>query len=442
MQQTCHNPWCSQSFTITDDDLAFFEKVSPVFNGQKELIPPPSLCPECRLQRRMTWRNDRSFHHRKCDLTGKPIISIYPDKTPFPVYHQSEWYGDKWDPMSYGRTYDPARPFFEQLHALMLAVPRLGMDLVNCENSDYCNYCGDDKNCYLDIAGEANENCYYCLFTKYSKDCMDCTFAYHSTLCHECISVYNCYNVRLSQYMEDCSDCAFCFDCKGCRNCLLSVNLRNKEYCILNTQYSKEEYENKLRELRLDSFSSLAQAANIWKEMRVKNGIYRDMYNLNCEQCNGNDLKNCQRCTHSFNATNCQDCRYLYDVLDATDCQDLNYSLYKPEVSYELISTLAMRYSAFNMASHYNASVFYCDLTNNSNNLFGCIGLNHREFCILNTQYSKEEYEKIVPTIIEQMRADGEWGQFFPSSLSPFGYNETVAMEHFPLSHEEAVKRG
>ncbi len=34
--------------------------------------------------------------------------------------------------------------------------------------------------------------------------------------------------------------------------------------------------------------------------------------------------------------------------------------------------------------------------------------------------------------------ADGEWGEFFPSSISPFGYNETVAQEYFPLEKEEA----
>ena len=37
------------------------------------------------------------------------------------------------------------------------------------------------------------------------------------------------------------------------------------------------------------------------------------------------------------------------------------------------------------------------------------------------------------------MMKTGEWGEFFPSSLSPFGYNETVAQEHFPMSREEVL---
>jgi CxxC-x17-CxxC domain-containing protein len=451
---------CSATFDFSHKDRDFYERVSPVFEDKKELISEPTLCPDCRVQRRMAWRNDRSFYHRKCDLSGKQIISIYPEGTPFPVYHQSVWYGDRWDPMTYGRDIDFSRSFLEQWHELFLAVPRLGMDIVNCENSDYCNYCGDDRNCYLDIAGEANEDCYFDLFTKHSKHCVDCTFAYHCQYCYECIQCYNCYEVKWSQYMEDCSNCSFCFDCKGCKNCLFCVNQRGKEYCILNEQHTKEEYERKLAELSLDHHSALTQAADLWKRMWIEKGIYRDMYNLSCEDCVGNDLKNSKHCTSCFNATNCRDCKYLYDVLDATDCQDLNYSLYKPELSYELISTLQMHGSAFNMASHYCSNVFYCDLTNNSQDLFGCIGLNRKRHCILNKQYTKEEYEALVPKIIDHMRKDGSamnpspsvalvtgsasgsWGEFFPVALSPFAYNETVAQEYQPLTEDDVHRRG
>ena len=38
------------------------------------------------------------------------------------------------------------------------------------------------------------------------------------------------------------------------------------------------------------------------------------------------------------------------------------------------------------------------------------------------------------------MKKRGEYGEFFPASMSPFGYNETVAHEYFPLSKEEITK--
>ena len=105
------------------------------------------------------WRNDRSFHRRKCSLSGESFISMYSEDTSFPVYKPSEWWSDKWNPLDYGQEFDFSRSFFDQWHELMNKVPRLGIDIVNCENCDFCNYCGDEKNCYLDIAGEGNEDC-------------------------------------------------------------------------------------------------------------------------------------------------------------------------------------------------------------------------------------------------------------------------------------------
>jgi len=60
----------------------------------------------------------------------------------------------------------------------------------------------------------------------------------------------------------------------------------------------------------------------------------------------------------------------------------------------------------------------------------------------LNKQYSKEEYEELVPKIVEHMKQTREFGEFFPVTLSPFAYNETVAPEYFPLTREEVESRG
>ena len=193
----------------------------------------------------------------------------------------------------------------------------------------------------------------------------------------------------------------------------------------------------------------------------MKKAIHKNIYTLNSENCSGNDVKNSKNCHNVFNVVDCEDCKYLYDVLEAKDCMDMNYSLYKPELAYEAISSLNQKYSAFIMnICIYNSQVFYIDSCQHSSNLFGCIGLRHKQYCILNKQYTKEEYEKLVPKIIEAMKSpkspltrglghpldkgglgDCEWGEFFPSSISPFGYNETVAQEYFPLSKTEAIAK-
>lgn len=421
-----------KKFELDDIDLEYYKKQG---------IPPPTLCPQERLRERLAWRNDRTFYKRPCDLCKKSFISIYDADAPYKVFCRECWWSDKYDVMEFGRDFDFNKTFSEQFADLMKQVPRLGMDLVNCENSDYCNYCGDDKNCYYDIAGEANEDCYFNLFTKYSKNCVDNTFVYHGVLCYESIHCHNCYHCFFSIYCNDCSDLYFCYDMKGCKNCLFSYNLRNKEYCIMNKQHSREEYFQKLAELGLSSYEKLQKAFDTWLKFRKENAIYKASYLINAENCSGDNVTNSKNTQFSYNVTNCEDCRYLYDVLDAKDCWDLNYSLYKPELSTELISTLNMTHSAFCLASHYCHECFYCDMCNNSKFLFGCIALNHKKHCILNKQYTKEKYEELKNKIIEHMTKTGEWGEFFDTKLSPHGYNEVVAQEYLPFTKEQAQQK-
>ena len=421
-------PKCNHTFIVTKSDVELYKKL---------LIPSPTHCPDCRHQRRLCWRNDRTFYSRKCDQTGQEFVSMYSADSNLTVYHPDAFYKEDWDPLDYGRDLDFSRPFFDQFFELQQTVPRLGIDIVHCENSYFCNYCGDDKNCYLDIAGEGNEDCYFNLFTKLSKNCVDCTFAYNSELCYETIQAYNGYNLNYCINCDDCSDCSFCYDLKGCQDCLFSTNLRQKKYYIFNKPYSKEEYKRKKTELDFSSYEKTKKALTQWQEFRLKNAIHQDASLINCENSTGNNLKNCKNTHLSFNATNCEDCKYLYDVLDAKDCQDLNYSLYKPEVAFELISTLQMRYSAFCMASHYCNHCYYCDLTNNSSDCFGCIGLKRNKYCILNKQYSKEEYFELRDRLIEHMKKTKEWGQFFPAEKSLWKYEETVANEYFPVSTDQ-----
>ena len=68
---------CKTSFEVTDEDRSFYDKVSPIIAGKKQSVPEPTLCPHCRQQRRLAWRNERVLYHRKCDMSGKQIVYPY-----------------------------------------------------------------------------------------------------------------------------------------------------------------------------------------------------------------------------------------------------------------------------------------------------------------------------------------------------------------------------
>jgi hypothetical protein len=131
---------CNSDFGITNKDLDFYDKVSPVFNGEKFGIPSPTLCPECRQQRRLSFRNERKLYKRKCDATGKNIVSIYSPDKEYKVYSQDFWWSDKWSALDYGRDFDFEKPFFEQIDKMMKEVPRSSVINGLNENSYYCNH--------------------------------------------------------------------------------------------------------------------------------------------------------------------------------------------------------------------------------------------------------------------------------------------------------------
>lgn len=158
MMHTCRE--CRQSFEISAADLKFYDHISPVFQEKKYLVPPPTLCPDCRQQRRIVWRNERKLYKRSCDLCQKNMLSMFSDTVPFPVYCVHCWWSDRWNPLEYAQDFDFSKPFFEQFAALSKKVPHLGLSVLqeSMENSEYCNHAGYLKDCYLIVNSDDRMN--------------------------------------------------------------------------------------------------------------------------------------------------------------------------------------------------------------------------------------------------------------------------------------------
>jgi hypothetical protein len=91
---------------------------------------------------------------------------------------------------------------------------------------------------------------------------------------------------------------------------------------------------------------------------------------------------------------------------------------------------------------HNSVDVYYSFACYHCSNCFWCIGLRNKQYCILNKQYEKADYETLVPKIIQHMETHWERGEFFNPSLSPFGYNETVALDYYPSTAEQVKQQG
>jgi hypothetical protein len=426
---------CPASFEITSDEEKLREKISASALEVSKL-PSPSYCPDCRQQRRLARRNERSYYKRSCDLCRKEMLSMYPPRTPFPVYCYACFWRDTWDPLSYGRSFDFSRPFFAQFLELQNAVPRITLFGKNNENCEYINHSVNSRNCYLCVDVAQTQDTYYSKWMIDCKDCCDCYQLEKSELCYE-----SQYSVTLSRsvYAFLCntsSNLAFCYDCEDCQDCFLCSHLRHKKFCIGNEQLSEEDYRRMMQEWDFSSSATFERALGEYRAM-LKKTFHRGEQILFSEHCSGDFIYHCKNVHHSFGVIESQDCLYCYDAGHMRDCMDAYEPAFDCELQYDSHGCNGGKRLLACHICYDNDSLAYCDFCHNSSHLVGCIGLKRKDHCILNKQYSKEEYTELLPRVIGHMREANEWGQFFPMELSPFAYTETVAQEYYPLKVEQ-----
>lgn len=436
----CQN--CKNQFTIEPDDFAFYEKID---------VPAPTFCPECRMQRRMAFRNERSLFRRKCDFSGQEIISGFAPDSPFTVYERDIWWSDKWDSLDHGLEYNFKEPFFKQFRKLLERVPVPSVFNARTTNTEYSNHTGEYKNGYLVFASWTGENITYASRCSFSKDCMDVYSVFHCELCYEAITSMKLYRTLFSQNCGDCTESAFLFDCRGCNNCFGCTNLRNKSYYIFNKPYSKEEYQNKLKEFDIGSYETLEKMKQRVAKMKL-GALHKYANIINCQNVTGDNLANVANSSACFDiADKVRDCKYIinggfnledsYDGYGVGEHAELLYEAFDAGVQGTKFRFAAIVYGGHDV--HYLYNSYGCD------HCFGCIGLQNKSYCILNKQYSKEEYNLLLPRIIKHMEEtpyidkkgrEHRYGEFFPIEISPFAYNESIAQDYFPLSREEIQK--
>lgn len=442
MQKTCANGWCKKPFEVTEEDEKFLKKVAPVFGGKAQALPHPTQCPTCRHQRRLAIRNERNLYRATCALTKQPIISTFAPGSPFISYSVDAWWSDNWDALSYGKNFDFSKPFFAQFQELQKVVPRLAFLQYKNEGSEYTNLVSNLQRCYMLFSSDYDRDCHFGIWIESSRDCTDNLLLNNCELCNDCVFTHDSYACTKCVYTMNCRDCSFCFDCRGCESCLLCTGLRQKKYCIANVQYTKEEYEKKLKEFPLQSRKNFELVNTQFRDFMLK-ARHPYMWTAGTVlNCDGDIFIGSNECHECFEMLNSRDCRYAhggFELKDAFDCCYVGQS----ELCYEVCEAVPVpQHSAFTMNSYTGANLLYCDLCmNNCQDCFGCIGLKKKQYCIFNKQYTKEEYEALVPKIIEHMRGTKEWGEFFPLSQSLYGYNESVAQDFFPMEESDIKAR-
>jgi hypothetical protein len=208
----------------------------------------------------------------------------------------------------------------------------------------------------------------------------------------------------------------------------------------MNEQVTPEAFTEHLAKLNLGSRAGYENSRFNYEE-KLTRFPQRENKNLNTENSLGNYIINSRNAHECFDAFEIEDCAYSAWIFESKDCYDI-YGMGTSEQVYFSVGVEKLNFAAFCTFVSHSSNIFYSDLCFHSKNLFGCIGLKNKQYCILNKEYSREEYEQLSARLVEHMKKTGEWGEFFPAELSPFSYNESVANDYFPLTKSEAIAAG
>ena len=440
--KNCQN--CKKDFIIESNDFSFYEKIK---------VPAPTFCPECSKQRRLSYQNVFSFYKRKDSFSGEDIISIYSPDKDLVVIDQKTWWSDNWNSMDYGRDYDFNKTFFEQWKEFRDKFPLQSLMNSKAVNSEYCNIAEESKDSYLCSASWKIENTYYSNAVNRTNNCIDLQIVQDSSFCYDDLNCNDCNKVFYSQNSHSCVDSYFLYDCKGCINCFMCSNLRNKSYCFNNQQLTREEYLERLEEIDFGSYYSILKLKKDYENLKLKS-IHKFAVINNSIDTSGNNIDHAKNCFNCFDVSNnIKDCKNIFWAFNnVVNVYNSGPGLAELETSYEVFDTgVGGSNNLFGNLIYYSNNVEYSFNCYNCSYCFGCLGLKKKQYCILNKQYTKEEYFSLREKIINNMNDNPyinkngiiyKYGEFFPIEMSPFCYNETFAQDHFPLEKIDVLTNG
>lgn len=304
--------------------------------------------------------------------------------------------------------------FFNELQRLLEHYPKVTATIVNSENSDYGNklyysknlaFCFDDANC--------NDGTYVNDSFK-SVSCADCDYCVESELCYECIDAFKCFS---SAYLENCGsvrDAWYAYNCINCHDVFGCVNLQSKSFCIFNRQLTEAEYRQQVEQYKKWPAEKVLAIMEAMKQ-RYPLTQTNEAHNVNSSY--GDYVyfsKNCYMC---FDGGHNEESCYLYDSFYNKNCYDATYSAPNNQLSYEIVDSgnlFNCNYNVFSSSCQDSSYVFNCS---NVKDCLGCVSLSNKQYCVLNRQLTKEQYDEVKADIFAQLQQDKiGWGNLLFTS--------------------------
>lgn len=286
-----------------------------------------------------------------------------------------------------------------------IPVPAVSTGL-STENCEYVDYVYQSKNCYYCFDAVRLTDSMYTVIA-WGNKLVDCLSVTESEKCYQCVDSNKCNSSTYLVDCNNCTDCHFSAFLNSCTDCYGCVGLSHKKYCIFNKQYSKEEYTKELKKLKKeDSKKIFTQMIEL--KQKIPHPASQQFNNESCPY--GDYMYNSRNCYWCFNSYYSENSGYSYTSGVTKNCWDIFFSggslvgkMVPCERCYECVDVGRSYNCAFLYGSELCTDCFYSSDISNCTDCFGCVGLTNKKYCILNNQLTKDQYEKGIAQIKQEL---------------------------------------
>jgi len=418
-----------EKWLMTDEEIGWYKK----FN-----VPPSKLAPETRWKYFSTFGIGNQIWYHQHMKTGESLVTAVHPASGISVVPDVEWYASDFSSINCGLNLE--RPFFEQLRELQIQIPKPAsqsrLEAVNSlaivsygvEDSYFVLAC----NCKRSFFGASSRNIEDSAVFLFCDSLSQTYDALFSTQLHDCKVIRESHRCLHSDFLFDCRDCEFCFG---------ATNKRNKKYLWWNEQLNKEAWEQRRASIDLGQRQVFKKQMQNFRDL-VNQAVWPENFNEAAVASNGeylNHVDNMKNCYFAKNnAQNQYWCALTYSggnnnafcfaVFNSSDCY--------MGAPFECQNCL------FCLETRWSTGLEYCIDCLHCENCFGCVGLQHKKFCIFNKQYSEEEYWSSVDSLKCKMFDRDEYGWFMPPSMSPVYFPDSGSVMYFNADLEFGRKIG
>ncbi|MFH1405433.1 MAG: hypothetical protein ABIH21_05080 [Patescibacteria group bacterium] len=403
-----------EKWEMTQEEIGWFRK----FN-----VPPPRVAPQTRMLCVAAFGNCYQWWYQKHPDTGKQILTYVHPGSGIKVLPDKEWFAK--DFSSVNTEVDLGRSAFEIIHDLERRVPfTASRNMEEPENSLSVVSFGD-QNCLLTFACQGKNSQFGIVGTNMESSA-EIVFADTVTNSYNISYSDRIFNCKFLRNSYDCMNSAFLFDCRNCENCHGAVNRRGGKFLLWDQQVSQAEYEKYESEHDLSCRSVLDVEKKKFHDL-VAGAVWPENFSVHAENCIGEYLINCLNLKYAYNcAHGAKDSFWVNFQYQFNEGNAFVDGAKQTSNCYYSLGISNGDQMKFCFGVDRCEDIEYCMQCYNCEHCFGCVGLNRKKFHIFNKAYEESAYWQKLDELKCAMLECGEYGEYFPLSLSSAHFLEST----------------